>query len=585
MWTTLPASRAAHRFVVGRRAGGSGCFRRLWRESRNPESGLTAGVSRRRAATASTPAESSMVPACRRSPMSSAASCGNDEAERRRRPTRQAGELAEAGEGEAKRSDHRHNTDPNGVSAPACRRRAVPPSTDAVRRSGEHDALLLVRRRDAAQCGKHVRTLPPRARRRHRGRAAPRRRGALPFVLLLPEPPRRWTRAAPRHAAVVHCPSCSSYLEPPRHWTRAAPESAELLQLLLRRVQRPLQRLGVSLSAAEFVFTEPHSKRLMLRLCLRREVLPGCGVALKRDHAVEFTVHDRLCDSCSRARADPEQDQWCAVVQLRQRAAHRRTLLHLERRLAALGAAGSATRVDVTGAGGIDFFFASRSQAASLVALIASLAPARVADAARQLVSHDTKSNTYRHRHAFSVELCPVCRDDLVFLQSCSRRPALSADSGHSCSASGLEPVLTSRQLVEYVVLDVDTSPATGDATTARFGYRTAYAQVVRASELGRSDAMVTVRTHLGHMLGPGDPALGYDLRGANTLGVDSHCLPDAVLVKKMYEKKMHQDGSGSDKMQQDEIGIDEIAMGIGGIDLHPCDEVVLDELLEDLRI
>ncbi|XP_044974197.1 60S ribosomal export protein NMD3-like [Hordeum vulgare subsp. vulgare] len=415
------------------------------------------------------------------------------------------------------------------------------------------------------------------------------------------------TEGAPRHAAVVHCPSCSSYLEPPRRWTRAAPESAELLQLLLRRVQRPLQRLGVSLSAAEFVFTEPHSKRLMLRLRLRREVLPGCGVALERDHAVEFTVHDRLCDSCSRARADPEQDQWCAVVQLRQRAAHRRTLLHLEHRLAALGAAGSATRVDVTGAGGIDFFFASRSQAASLVALIASLAPARVADAARQLVSHDTKSNTYRHRHAFSVELCPVCRDDLVFhpgeasralgglgpLVLCVRVTdtlALLDASTHRIVNLGmkeydrhrLEPVLTSRQLVEYVVLDVDTSPAT---TAARFGYRTAYAQVVRASELGRSDAMVTVRTHLGHILGPGDRALGYDLRGANTLGVDSHCLPDAVLVKKMYEKKMHQGGSGSDKMQQDEIGIDEIAMGIGGIDLDPCDEVELDELLEDLRI
>ncbi|KAE8773239.1 Nonsense-mediated mRNA decay protein 3 [Hordeum vulgare] len=378
------------------------------------------------------------------------------------------------------------------------------------------------------------------------------------------------TEGAPRHAAVVHCPSCSSYLEPPRRWTRAAPESAELLQLLLRRVQRPLQRLGVSLSAAEFVFTEPHSKRLMLRLRLRREVLPGCGVALERDHAVEFTVHDRLCNSCSRARADPEQDQWCAVVQLRQRAAHRRTLLHLEHRLAALGAAGSATRVDVTGAGGIDFFFASRSQAASLVALIASLAPARVAT---RVARHQEQHASRALGGLGPLVLCVRVTDTLALLDASTHRIVNLGMKEYD--RHRLEPVLTSRQLVEYVVLDVDTSPAT---TAARFGYRTAYAQVVRASELGRSDAMVTVRTHLGHILGPGDRALGYDLRGANTLGVDSHCLPDAVLVKKMYEKKMHQDGSGSDKMQQDEIGIDEIAMGIGGIDLHPCDEVELDE-------
>ncbi|KAF7040410.1 hypothetical protein CFC21_050315 [Triticum aestivum] len=408
------------------------------------------------------------------------------------------------------------------------------------------------------------------------------------------------TEGAPRHAAVVHCPSCSSYLEPPRRWTRAAPESAELLQLLLRRVQRPIQRLGVTLTAADFVFTEPHSKRIMLRLRLRREVLPGRGVALERDHAVEFTVHDRLCDPCARARADPDQDQWCAVVQLRQRASHRRTLLHLEQRLAALGAAGSATRVDVTGAGGIDFFFASRSHAAGLVALIASLAPSRVADAARQLVSHDTKSNTYRHRHAFSVELCPVCRDDLVFLprEAVTDTLALLDASTHRVVNLGIkdydrhrfEPSLTSRQLVEYVVLDIDPSPATGDATAARFGYRTTYVQVARASELGRTDAIVTVRTHLGHLQRPGDRALGYDLRGANANDLDgqSHCSPDAVLVKKIYEK-----GGDGDRIQEDggrsnDHGvacIDEITMGIGGIDLDPCDEVELDELLEDLRI
>ena len=44
------------------------------------------------------------------------------------------------------------------------------------------------------------------------------------------------------------------------------------------------------------------------------------------------------------------------------------------------------------------------------------------------------------------------------------------------------EPTLSSRQLVEYVVLDVDPSLAIGDATAARFGYRTAYVQVARAS-------------------------------------------------------------------------------------------------------
>jgi nonsense-mediated mRNA decay protein 3 len=39
------------------------------------------------------------------------------------------------------------------------------------------------------------------------------------------------------------------------------------------------------------------------------------------------------------------------------------------------------------------------------------------------------------------------------------------------------------------------------------------------------------VRTHLGHLLNPGDLALGYDLYGANLND-------EVILVKKSYEKK-----------------------------------------------
>lgn len=72
------------------------------------------------------------------------------------------------------------------------------------------------------------------------------------------------------------------------------------MSLLLRRVDRHIARLGVALAAAEFVFTEPYSKRLMLRLRLRGEVLHGSsGVTLEQGHAVEFAVHDRLYNACA----------------------------------------------------------------------------------------------------------------------------------------------------------------------------------------------------------------------------------------------------------------------------------------------
>ncbi|CAL4945481.1 unnamed protein product [Urochloa decumbens] len=418
------------------------------------------------------------------------------------------------------------------------------------------------------------------------------------------------TEGVPRHAAVVYCPACSSYLQPPRSWLRAAPESPELMQVLLRRVVRQIARLGAAIAAAELVFTEPHSKRLKLRLRIRREVL-RC-VTMEQTHVVEFTVHDRLCDACGRAQqADAADHQWSAVVQVRQRASHRRTLLHLEQQLVRHGAADTAIRVDGS-AGGIDLYFASRSHAARLVEFVSSVAPARVGTA-KQLVSHDTKSNSYGFKHTFSVELCPVCRDDLVFLPKEASRAlgglgalvlcikvtsslALLDTNTMRVVVLGIkeydrykfEPLLTSRQLAEYVVLDVEHDPS-GDVTVLGSPYMMSWAQVARVSDLGKNDTVFTVKTHLGYQLKPGDHALGYDLYSANSNNDDlekygqSHRLPDAVLVKKRYKKCADKPQEGSER--DGSVDIEEIAMGIGCIDLNPSDEKELDELLEDLTL
>uniref|UniRef100_A0A0E0N7T5 60S ribosomal export protein NMD3 n=1 Tax=Oryza rufipogon TaxID=4529 RepID=A0A0E0N7T5_ORYRU len=344
----------------------------------------------------------------------------------------------------------------------------------------------------------------------------------------------------PRHADVVHCPSCSSYLHPPRLWLRAAPESPELMSLLLRRVDRHIARLGVALAAAEFVFTEPHSRRLMLRLRLRGEVLHGSGggVTLEQGHVVEFAVHDRLCDACAMARAraaePPDQCGWSAVVQVRQRASHRRTLLHLEQQVVAHGAAGDALRVGAA------------------------------AEASRDLGGLGP------------IVLCVKVTNALALLDTSTLRVVhLGIKEYDRCR---LEPALTSRQLVEYVVLDVDHEPEPAAGV--------AYAQVARASDLGKNDTIFTVRTHLGHVLNAGHRALGDDLYGANVNNhdVESHGLPDAVLVKKINEKgstrRQLQDGDGCRRRKRDGDEMEEIAMGIGCIDLNPPDEKELDELL-----
>lgn len=94
--------------------------------------------------------------------------------------------------------------------------------------------------------------------------------------------------------------------------------------------------------------------------------------------------------------------------------------------------------------------------------------------------------------------------------------------------------LLNSRHLVEYMVLDIET---TGQ-TAANGKLELADAQVARVADFGSNDTTYHVRTHLGHLLSPGDTALGYDLTRANFVEDELELflqkggsLPDVVLV------------------------------------------------------
>ncbi|XP_020592394.1 60S ribosomal export protein NMD3-like [Phalaenopsis equestris] len=366
------------------------------------------------------------------------------------------------------------------------------------------------------------------------------------------------TEGLPRHASLVYCPECRSYLQPPRTWIRADLESKELLSFCLRRL-KPLTR-HFRIVNAEFVWTEPHSKRIKLRLRVQREALNGA--ILEQSHLIEFTQHDNLCESCSRSQANP--DQWVAAVQLRQHVSHRRSFFHLEQLILHHGAAARTLRIKEADRG-IDFFFGNRSHAIKFVDFISSSVPVQ-SRCDKQLVSHDTKSNTYNYKHTFSVEICPICREDLICLP-----PKVANTLGNigplvlctkvSSSITLLNPftlrtvfldakqywgspfkaLLSSRQLVEYIVLDIEMESS--EMAVGGSKYALAYVQVARVSDFGKNDNIFTVKTHIGHLLNTGDYALGYDLYGANIndFEIDKYKgldLPNVILVKKSYEEK-----------------------------------------------
>ncbi|KAL9999460.1 putative ribosomal export protein Nmd3 [Helianthus debilis subsp. tardiflorus] len=364
------------------------------------------------------------------------------------------------------------------------------------------------------------------------------------------------TEGLQKHVIIIHCPECDCYLQPPRTWLKAQVESKELLTFCVKRLKN-LNK--VRLIHAEFIWTEPHSKRIKVKLRVQKEVLNGA--VLEQAYMVEYVVHDQMCESCSRVQANP--DQWVAAVQLRQHVSHRRTFFYLEQLILKHDAAVRAIRIKQMDRG-IDFFFANRSHAVKFVEFIQKVVPVKSRND-KQLVSQDTKSNNYNYKYTFSVEICPICREDLVCLP-----PKLATSLGNlgplvictkiSNSIALLDPLtlrhcfldaeqywrasftslLSSKQLVEYVVLDVD--PISSEVNVGGSKYVMADAQVARVSDFGKNDTMFMVRTHLGHLLNAGDYALGYDLHAANSndMEIDKYkglVMPEVILVKKSYEE------------------------------------------------
>ncbi|CAI5503965.1 unnamed protein product [Closterium sp. Naga37s-1] len=395
------------------------------------------------------------------------------------------------------------------------------------------------------------------------------------------------TEGLPRRLSVLRCPPpCGRFLAPPRAWIRAELESKELLTFCLKRMKN-LNK--VKLVDASFIWTEPHSKRIKIKVTIQKEVLSGA--VLQQTFVTEYVVEDHMCDACTRSAANP--DQWVAVVQLRQKAEHKRTFLFLEQLILKHGADANTINIRQVH-DGIDFYYANRSHAQKFVDFVSAVVPAQHRSD-KQLVSHDIHTASYNYKYTFSVEICPVCKEDLICLppkaaNACgtaanplvlcirvsnslqlldpSTLHAIYLDSNQYWRY-GFKPLLSSRQLVEYVVLDVETVGGgggwgggggggaggaggaggvggaphkAGGGALARFVL--ADVQVARVADFGKNDVIFTARTHLGHLLRPGDYAMGYDLHGANLNSDDlarysnRATLPDVVLVRKSYEEK-----------------------------------------------
>ena len=148
----------------------------------------------------------------------------------------------------------------------------------------------------------------------------------------------------------------------------------------------------VRLVDAAWVWTEPHSMRVKLRLTIQREVSDG-GTILQQAFIVTFVVRNQQCVECQAAF---RQGSWKSVVQVRQRVGHKRTFLYLEQLILKHGAHRGCLSIE-TFKDGMDFYFPDKGKAARFISFLEDVVPMKVC--------------VYNLLHTLSVCIPCICSD------------------------------------------------------------------------------------------------------------------------------------------------------------------------------
>lgn len=149
-------------------------------------------------------------------------------------------------------------------------------------------------------------------------------------------------------------------------------ESRELMALCLGKVAGIKKKSDLKLVDASWVWTEPHSMRLKVRLTVQKAV--HRGTILQQAFVVTFVVRNQQCLEC---QAEFRQGSWKSLVQVRQRVKHKRTFLYLEQLILKHSAHRGCLSVE-TFRDGMDFYFPDRGKAARFISFLENVVPLKV---------------------------------------------------------------------------------------------------------------------------------------------------------------------------------------------------------------
>ncbi|KAF0699364.1 Aste57867_10080 [Aphanomyces stellatus] len=370
------------------------------------------------------------------------------------------------------------------------------------------------------------------------------------------------TEGIPKEIIIHQCRGCLKWSRPP--WVSADLESRELLAICLKKITG-LNK--VKLVDAGWIWTEPHSKRLKLKLTVQKEVMNGA--ILQQSFIVTFIVRNQQCDEC---QASFTNHSWKAVVQVRQKVEHKRTFFFLEQLILKHRVHEKTTSIE-SQPDGVDFFFVERNHALRFVDFLQETVPISL-KTAKKLISADNHSNTANYKFTYMVDIAPVCKDDLVALplklaRQLGNISSLCLVTQVTSSIHVIDPftmqraeidndkywrspfkaLCSSKKLTEYTVLDstpMEIPVKGGVPVRTNRKTRLAELEVVRNVDFGVNDTRFQTVSHLGMLLNVGDTAMGYDLSTSVFNDLDTKpldeagiTLPDVILVRKQFLRRV----------------------------------------------
>lgn len=356
-----------------------------------------------------------------------------------------------------------------------------------------------------------------------------------------------------REAHLSFCRNCERFLQPPTQWVHCQLESRELLAICLKRLKGLTK--DIRLVDASFIWTEPHSRRIKVKLTVQGEAMPN--TIIQQTFEVEYIVVAMQCADCAKSYTT---HTWRAAVQIRQKVPHKRTFLFLEQLILKYNAHVDTISIQES-TDGLDFFYNQKNHAVKMIDFLNSVVPIKFKKS-EELISQDTHTGASTFKFTYSVEIAPICRDDLVVLPKKLARSMGDIGQFVICSKvtnslQFLDPttlktcdlpssvyyrdpfnsLAEASQLVEFVVLDSEPT------TITKGKYVLAEIQLARASDLGINDQVYYTKTHLGAILHPGDSVMGYFIANSNYNSdlfdsLNQEYVPDVVLVKKQYARR-----------------------------------------------